>query len=74
MRLLAGILIGIAIGAGGAVAATQDWLYAGIRCIPSQQAVVCVKNDGTGFGVGITRKVIVITNQDGKRVFSRRQP
>lgn len=75
MRLLLGIVIGCAIGASGAVAAAQQgWLYAGIRCEAAAQAVVCVKNNGTGYGVGITRKVVVVTREDGKAVFSRRQP
>lgn len=78
MRVLLGIVIGCAIGAGGAIAAApKQWLHQGIYCrtfVAVGSPVACVKDDGTGYGVGISRTLVVVTRQDGRIVFSRRQP
>lgn len=75
MKLLVVLLVGLVLGGVGIAGAASLWRANGILCRPMAGGIACLRSDGAGYGVGITRDFVMVMNMDtGRRVFVRYQP
>ena len=49
----------------------MSFTHRGIYCETGKLGVVCMRKDGRGFGVGLSKHAVVVTNPNGKTVFQR---
>lgn len=79
---LAWILVAIIVGAGAAVlthtssASTNQggFTYAGITCTTGKGIIACIQTDGSGYGIGISTRVVAVQNQNRRIVYVHQQP
>lgn len=75
VALVAGLVAGLT-GSGLAASTWSQHTY-GIWCKsdPGSRGILCIKESGSGYGVGITRQFVMVYNLDtGKRMYVRYQP
>jgi hypothetical protein len=78
-RALAALLAGVVLGGTATAGAATQWYHRsyGIICKSdaATHSVACVRSDGNGYGIGISRDVVLVMNTDtGRDVFHRYQP
>ena len=47
----------------------MSFTHRGIYCQTGNLGVVCMRKDGNGYGVGLSKNAVVVTNANGKVVF-----
>lgn len=58
-----------------AASAGKDIVSQGIWCRMVKGSMICVKENGKGYGIGFNRKFVLVTSNHGNHiVFMRRQP
>lgn len=77
--IVAGLVLGTASTAGAVSAMTNDIHYGGIWCKTAYaggaRSVMCIREGGSGYGVGINNNLAMMMNLDsGKIVAQRVQP
>jgi hypothetical protein len=72
-RVISALIAGVILGSTGVGVAASQWSHHqfGVWCKSdySSQGVACVKETGTGYGIGITRNFVMVMNNRGKTVF-----
>lgn len=64
------------LGLTGTSSTANNIHYGGVWCKTwgKPKAILCIKEDGTGYGIGISKDLVLVQNSRGKRVFVRIQP
>jgi hypothetical protein len=78
MKLLAGVIAGLLLGTISVAGASTEGasMHAnGVWCKAASGSVACVRENGSGYGIGISRDLVMVMNLDtSRRVFLRYQP
>lgn len=75
LKVFLAVMVTAFVTSGAAMAVSSLWHANGVVCQPGGGGVVCVQSTGKGYGVGISRKAVVIVRiSDGKTIAARRQP
>ena len=72
--LIAGIILATAgvAGATGEKAQSKQFVNNGVLCKAAPGGgAMCLRTDGRGYGVGITRDFVLVLSENNKRVFVR---
>ena len=74
-RVITGVVAGIVIGSTGVGVAASSWskhAY-GVWCKsdPSVRGIACVKEDGSGYGVGVSEDFVTVVSNKGKVILVR---
>lgn len=72
---IAGLMLATVSIGGAATSRTSYWRANGVMCTRGGGGIACVLEYGGGYGVGISRDVVLVRNNDTHRtVFTRFQP
>ena len=74
-KAIVGFIAGAILATASTAAATSWWGGAGILCARRGSVIGCMKQDGTGYQMGISNSQVMITNNGGSHVvWHRYQP
>jgi len=70
-KFITGIVAGAVLATAGVGVAAANWTrtYAGVICQAKASNVVCVRTDGSGWGIGINKDFVMMRNSStGARI------